>query len=88
VLYWALPSLKLAMITVVRLCPLMNALASLQASYGRASVVLAETLGSFAAYMCLDPEKHHAVGLEVNANHLDRLNIHILNRKRGRSFHQ
>jgi 1,4-dihydroxy-2-naphthoyl-CoA hydrolase len=38
--------------------------------HGGASVVLAETLGSFAAYMCIDPEKHIAVGLEVNANHL------------------
>lgn len=38
--------------------------------HGGASVVLAETLGSIAAYMCIDPEKHIAVGLEVNANHL------------------
>jgi 1,4-dihydroxy-2-naphthoyl-CoA hydrolase len=38
--------------------------------HGGASVVLAETLGSIASYMCIDPEKHIAVGLEVNANHL------------------
>lgn len=38
--------------------------------HGGASVVLAETLGSIAAYMCIDPAKHIAVGLEVNANHL------------------
>jgi len=38
--------------------------------HGGASVVLAETLGSIASYMCIDPEKHVAVGLEVNANHL------------------
>ena len=38
--------------------------------HGGASVVLAETLGSIASYMCIDPEKHMAVGLEVNANHL------------------
>ncbi|MES2417753.1 MAG: hotdog fold thioesterase [Bacteroidota bacterium] len=38
--------------------------------HGGASVVLAETLGSIAAYMCIDPEKQIAVGLEVNANHL------------------
>lgn len=38
--------------------------------HGGASVVLAETLGSIASYMCIDPEKHIAVGLEVNANHI------------------
>lgn len=38
--------------------------------HGGASVVLAETLGSIASYMCIDPEKYIAVGLEVNANHL------------------
>lgn len=38
--------------------------------HGGASVVLAETLGSIASYMCIDPDKYVAVGLEVNANHL------------------
>jgi 1,4-dihydroxy-2-naphthoyl-CoA hydrolase len=38
--------------------------------HGGASVVLAETLGSIASYMCIDPDKYMAVGLEVNANHL------------------
>lgn len=38
--------------------------------HGGASVVLAETLGSIASYMCINPEKNIAVGLEVNANHL------------------
>jgi 1,4-dihydroxy-2-naphthoyl-CoA hydrolase len=38
--------------------------------HGGASVVLAETLGSIASYLCIDPEKYIAVGLEVNANHL------------------
>ncbi|MDQ7949732.1 MAG: hotdog fold thioesterase [Pedobacter sp.] len=38
--------------------------------HGGASVVLAETLGSIASYLCTDPEKYVAVGLEVNANHL------------------
>ena len=38
--------------------------------HGGASVVLAETLGSIASYMCIDPDKYIAVGLEVNANHL------------------
>lgn len=38
--------------------------------HGGASVVLAESLGSIASYLCIDPEKYIAVGLEVNANHL------------------
>ncbi|WP_145857999.1 hotdog fold thioesterase [Pedobacter suwonensis] len=38
--------------------------------HGGASVVLAETLGSIASYMCINPDKYVAVGLEVNANHL------------------
>ncbi|WP_199137204.1 hotdog fold thioesterase [Pedobacter sp. ASV12] len=38
--------------------------------HGGASVVLAETLGSIASYMCIDPQQQIAVGLEVNANHL------------------
>ena len=38
--------------------------------HGGASVVLAETLGSTAASMCVDIEKHYCVGIEINANHL------------------
>jgi 1,4-dihydroxy-2-naphthoyl-CoA hydrolase len=39
--------------------------------HGGASVVLAETLGSIASYLCIkDPAKQHAVGLEINANHI------------------
>lgn len=38
--------------------------------HGGASVVLAETLGSVAAAMVVDHKKFHAVGLEINANHL------------------
>lgn len=38
--------------------------------HGGASVVLAETLGSIASYMCINPDKQIAVGLEVNANHI------------------
>lgn len=38
--------------------------------HGGASVVLAETLGSVASLLIIDAEKHRAVGLEVNANHL------------------
>ena len=36
--------------------------------HGGASVVLAETVGSTAAYLCIDPSKFYCVGLEVNAN--------------------
>ena len=38
--------------------------------HGGASVVLAETLGSTAAMLTLDPEKQMTVGLDINANHL------------------
>ena len=38
--------------------------------HGGASVVLAETLGSVAAYLCIDPQKKTAVGLDINANHV------------------
>jgi uncharacterized protein (TIGR00369 family) len=39
--------------------------------HGGASAVLAETLGSLAANLCLeDQAKEQAVGIEINANHL------------------
>jgi len=38
--------------------------------HGGASVVLAESLGSLASYLCLKSEDQIAVGLEINANHL------------------
>jgi 1,4-dihydroxy-2-naphthoyl-CoA hydrolase len=38
--------------------------------HGGANVVLAETLGSVASGLTLDPEKQFSVGIEVNANHL------------------
>ncbi len=38
--------------------------------HGGASCVLAETLGSVAAWMCIDNEKQRAVGLEIHAHHL------------------
>jgi uncharacterized protein (TIGR00369 family) len=38
--------------------------------HGGASVVLAETLGSTASYLCIDTARYYCVGLEVNANHL------------------
>jgi 1,4-dihydroxy-2-naphthoyl-CoA hydrolase len=38
--------------------------------HGGASVALAETLGSVASFLCVDPAKRVCVGLEINANHL------------------
>lgn len=38
--------------------------------HGGANVALAETLGSLAASLTVDPEKQAVVGLEINANHL------------------
>ncbi len=39
--------------------------------HGGASVVLAETVGSMASFMCLpDPMKQRSVGLDINANHI------------------
>ena len=38
--------------------------------HGGASVVLAETLGSIAAGLCVNREKKSIVGLEINANHI------------------
>ena len=38
--------------------------------HGGASVALAETLGSFAAMLTLDPSVEAAVGLDINANHV------------------
>ena len=38
--------------------------------HGGASVALAETLASWAATFCVDPARHHCVGIEINANHL------------------
>jgi 1,4-dihydroxy-2-naphthoyl-CoA hydrolase len=38
--------------------------------HGGASVVLAETLGSIAANLCIDRRLKKCVGLEINANHL------------------
>ncbi len=38
--------------------------------HGGASCVLAESLGSIASYLCVDPDKNNVVGLEINANHI------------------
>ena len=38
--------------------------------HGGASVALAETVGSVASMLCVDPERYMCVGQEINANHL------------------
>lgn len=38
--------------------------------HGGASVALAETLGSVAATLTIDPSLQHCVGIEINANHI------------------
>jgi 1,4-dihydroxy-2-naphthoyl-CoA hydrolase len=38
--------------------------------HGGASVALAETLGSLAANLVVDPSEKYCVGLEINANHI------------------
>jgi 1,4-dihydroxy-2-naphthoyl-CoA hydrolase len=38
--------------------------------HGGASVVLAETLGSIAANLCIDRNMKICVGLDINANHI------------------
>ena len=38
--------------------------------HGGASAALAETVGSFAANLCVDASRYSCVGQEINANHL------------------
>jgi 1,4-dihydroxy-2-naphthoyl-CoA hydrolase len=38
--------------------------------HGGASASLAETLGSVAANLCVEPGKKYCVGIEINANHI------------------
>ena len=38
--------------------------------HGGASVALAESVGSTAANLCVDPAKQYCVGLDINSNHL------------------
>jgi 1,4-dihydroxy-2-naphthoyl-CoA hydrolase len=38
--------------------------------HGGASCVLAESIGSIASNMVVDPKTHYAVGLSINASHL------------------
>lgn len=38
--------------------------------HGGASCALAETIGSMASFLCIDPAEHLCVGMEINANHI------------------
>jgi len=38
--------------------------------HGGATLTLAESLGSFASFLLIDPEKENVFGLEINANHI------------------
>lgn len=38
--------------------------------HGGASAALAETVGSVASWLCIDPEKQTCVGIEINCNHV------------------
>jgi len=38
--------------------------------HGGASCVLAETIGSVASYLVIDPSEFYCVGIEINANHI------------------
>lgn len=38
--------------------------------HGGASAALAETLGSIAGVLAIDPENEYCVGMEINANHI------------------
>ena len=38
--------------------------------HGGASLTLAESLGSVAENLVVDPQKQYCVGLEINANHI------------------
>ena len=41
--------------------------------HGGASAAFAETLGSVASLMLVNPETHSVVGVEINANHLRKV---------------
>lgn len=43
--------------------------------HGGATCVLAETAGSFASLMCIDPDHKYAVGSQISANHLRPVSI-------------
>ena len=47
--------------------------------HGGASMVLAESLGSLGASLVVDPDTHSVFGLEINANHIQKV-------RRGEGF--
>jgi 1,4-dihydroxy-2-naphthoyl-CoA hydrolase len=42
--------------------------------HGGASVALAETIGSYGSHLIIDSTKYLSVGLEINANHIRKVN--------------
>lgn len=38
--------------------------------HGGASLALAETLGSIASHILIDPDRHYSVGMSINASHI------------------
>jgi 1,4-dihydroxy-2-naphthoyl-CoA hydrolase len=54
--------------------------------HGGASVALAETVGSLAASLCVDPTKQMCLGQEINANHLRPVSSGIVTAT-ARPFH-
>lgn len=46
--------------------------------HGGASAVLAETIGSVGAMLCVDQSKFYCVGLEINANHISGIKSGIV----------
>lgn len=60
--------------------------------HGGASVALAETLGSFGSHLSVDTDKFHAVGVEINCNHIRSKRDGVVTGKakavhRGRKLH-
>lgn len=47
-----------------------NVLQPLGYLHGGASLALAETLGSVASYLLIDPKEFNVFGIEINANHI------------------
>lgn len=43
--------------------------------HGGATLALAETVGSMASYLLIDPDQFNVFGLEINANHIRSLKI-------------
>jgi 1,4-dihydroxy-2-naphthoyl-CoA hydrolase len=54
--------------------------------HGGASVALAETAGSLAAMLCVDPEQYLCLGQEINANHLRAISTGTVTAT-ARAFH-